>query len=148
MINNVMGVVGLVLLGLLIAGFVAGVVINIAQDIHSSYFKEIKVLVRQNKDIKPYLVEYCRTSEKPKVEQLLKEHNYKLVEKEIKEIRTVYGCGKITFADGHCEYQVHFSKNCFSQVEKKAYDALKKELGKEANFVYKEKVYTNKENFE
>lgn len=149
MINeSVLGIVGLVLMGLLFAGIIVAVVISIVQTVHSSQYREIKALVKQNKDIKPYLIEYCYTKEKSKVEQLLKEHNYKLIEKEIKETRTVYGCGKITFSDGSCEYQIHFSKNCFSQVDKKAYTALKKELGKEANFVYKEKVYTNKEDFE
>lgn len=140
-----MNVLAIILLILFLVTMIGSSIFAIVTNFYSTSFKEIKKLVKQNKDIDPFYVKYCYNREKSKVEKLLEEHNYKLIEKKIKEEKLIYGCGKIEFADGRCEYQVHFSENWFSPVDEEEYNSLKKELGKKVTFVHEETVYTNKE---
>ena len=113
---------------------------------HSDSFKEVKKLVKQNKDVAPFYLDYCYKREKAKIEELLEKHNYKLIEKKTKEERVVYGCGEIEFADGSRQYQVYFSENWCSPITEHEYKSLKKELGKKVTFVSSvETVYTNEE---
>ena len=144
--SEIQGLIGFILLCLMVVGFAVFAIVCIVMSRHSNSFKEIRKLIKDNSDIAPWYLDYCYKREKPKVEKLLAEHNYKLVEKKTIEQRTVYGCGKIEFADGSCEYQVHFSNHWFSPVDEESYKSLKKQRGKEVNFVTKiEEVYTNKE---
>ena len=141
-----MNVFAIILLVILILVCVGGIIAAIVTNFHSNSFKEVKMLVKQNKDVYPFYLDYCYDREKVKIEKLLEEHNYKLVEKTTKEERLVYGCGEVEFADGSREYLVYFSENWFSPVTEHDYKSLKKELGKKVTFVSSiDKVYTNKE---
>lgn len=141
-----MTVFAIILLALLAALCIGGILVAILTNLHSNSFKEVKKLVKQNKDVATFYLDYCYKREKTKIEKLLEEHNYKLIEKKSKEERVVYGCGEIEFADGSHKYNVYFSENWFSPMTEHDYKSLKKELGKKVTFISSiEKVYTNKE---
>lgn len=141
-----MNILAIILLILFLVIMIGISVFAIVTNIYSDSFKEVKKLVKQNKDIASFYLDYCYKREKPKIEKLLEEHNYRLVEKKTKQERLVYGCGKIEFADGSHQYLVYFSENWFSPVTEHDYKSLKKELGKKVTFVNSiETVYTNQE---
>lgn len=143
--EEIRGLIGIIILCAFFIGVIIVSIICIIKSWHSNSFKEIKKLVEENKDIDPFYMEYLYKREKPQVEKLFAEHNYKLIDKKIVEPRTIHGCGEIKFADGRRQYNVYFSDIHSATIEKEIYDKLKKELGKTANFVSYEKVYTNKE---
>lgn len=93
----------------------------------------VKSAIKRGKDIDDFDVSGRKHEDK--IRELLEKNNYTYQRIDLEpEIRKVVGLGEIKFSNGAIKYQVYTAENCFTEIDKQQYDALKSSLGKEITF--------------
>ena len=146
---NALQIIGLILFVLISFAIVWGTIYLIIISIVPANVTYVTKRIKSGKDIDKsdvdYICDYEKEKYKNKIEQLLNEKKYKLVERKTPEVVCVVGYGKSTFNDGTNEYHIYTSKNSFSKITKEQYDYFKKQLNNNVTISRVKEVYTRKD---
>ena len=123
----------LVLIIIVAVGIIAGLFVACYVSLCPQDLLVVKHAIKRGKDLDDF--EVTGRKHEDKIRRLLEKNNYTYQRIDLEpEVRIVVGLGKIKFLNGTTKYQVYTSENCFTEIDKQQYNALKDSLGKEITF--------------